>query len=80
MAGGQESNIVVKTMHRELMIARRQLYPAGMCFKVPAGRSVIRGALLVVMRFGDDVYWDCHYRTAQECLASIEVAIVALAI
>ena len=23
------------------------------------------------MRFGDDIYWDCNYRTAQECEASI---------
>jgi hypothetical protein len=62
-------NIVVKTISG-LMIAAAS-FTAGMCFKVPAGRASSGDAPWCVMRFGDDVYWDCHYRTAQECLASI---------
>ncbi len=43
----------------------------GVCFDVSASRASSGDAPWCVMRFGDDVYWDCHYRTAQECLASI---------
>ncbi len=34
------------------------------CFAVPVSRASSGDAPWCVMRFGDDVYWDCHYRTA----------------
>ena len=40
-------------------------------FDIPAGRASSGDAPWCVMRFGDDIYWDCHYRTAEECEASI---------
>lgn len=43
----------------------------GICFYVPASRASAGNAPWCVMRFGDDIYWDCQYSTAQECLASI---------
>jgi hypothetical protein len=44
---------------------------AAICFDVPVSRASSGDAPWCVMRFSDDIYWDCQYRTAQECLASI---------
>ena len=38
---------------------------------LPASWASSGDAPWCVMRFGDDIYWDCQYRTAQECEASI---------
>jgi len=44
---------------------------AGLCFDVPTSRASYYGdAQWCVMTFGDDVHWDCEFRTPQECLAA----------
>ena len=44
---------------------------AALCFDMPVSRASFGDAPWCIMRYGDDVYWDCQYRTSQECLAAL---------
>ncbi len=44
---------------------------AGMCFNVPVSRASFGDAPWCVVKGGDDVYWDCEYRTSQECMLAL---------
>jgi uncharacterized protein DUF3551 len=59
----------VKTTMK-LMISTAAL-GAAVCFDVSVSRASWGDAPWCVVRTGDDVFWDCQYRTPQECLASI---------
>jgi Protein of unknown function (DUF3551) len=44
---------------------------AAILFDVPAGRASFGDAPWCVVKTGDDVYWDCEYRTSQECVQAL---------
>jgi hypothetical protein len=48
---------------------------AGMFFDVPASRAIYFGdAPWCVVTTGDDIHWDCEYRTSQECIQALASA------
>lgn len=62
---------MVKAISGLIIAAAAAAIAVAMCFDIPVSRASSGDEPWCVMRFGDDIYWDCHYRTAQECLASI---------
>ena len=44
----------------------------GMCFDISPGQASYFGdAQWCVVTFGDDVKWDCEYRSSQECIDAL---------
>jgi uncharacterized protein DUF3551 len=41
---------------------------AATCAGVAVSHASFGGAPWCVVKTGDDIYWDCQYRTAQECM------------
>lgn len=45
---------------------------AGVFFDVPVSRATYFGdAPWCVVTYGDDLHWDCEYRTSQECIVAL---------
>ncbi len=42
-----------------------------LCFDVAVGQASYGNAPWCLTKTGDDIYWDCQYRTAQDCLRAI---------
>lgn len=68
--GRRNGGIIVVNSIMRLTIAT-VAFALAVCFNIPASRASFGNAPWCVMRFGDEIYWDCQYRTSQECLASM---------
>jgi len=61
---------MAKTSMR-LMLASAA-FAATMCFDVPASRAFGDAPWCAVISLGTgDVYWDCQYRTVEECVPNV---------
>ena len=61
--------IPMKTMMR-LMLAVCA-FTAALCFDVPPSRASGDAPWCAVINMGQDVYWDCQYRSVEECVPNV---------
>jgi hypothetical protein len=48
------------------------VFAAAMCLKVPAGHAAGDAPWCAVIELGTgEVYWDCEYRTVEECVPNV---------
>jgi len=45
---------------------------ASLCLDVPASRASFGDAPWCVVKTGDDAYWDCEYRSSQDCVQALQ--------
>jgi hypothetical protein len=45
---------------------------AALCFDVPVSRASFGDAPWCVVKLGDDAYWDCEYRSSQDCVQALQ--------
>lgn len=46
-------------------------FTTALCFDVAVSRASYGNAPWCIMKTGDDIYWDCQYRTGEECMQAI---------